>query len=83
MKLSANQKMQRRVARMIGLVRMFSGEYHPSNERSAEKMKDLFVRVMGPNGAIFEPVVDAASLPMWRRLAKKHGYEIVTSIKAI
>jgi hypothetical protein len=77
------ERMQRRVARMIGLVRMLSGEYKPSNERSEEKMRDLFVQVCGPSGARFEPIVDHASLPMWRRLAKLHGYEIVTSNKAV
>lgn len=71
------------VSKLIGLVRMFSGEYVPSNDVSAAKLKDLFGPLEKLDIARAPMSFSREALPALKRLAQRNGYKIVTSIKAL
>lgn len=67
-------------SKTIGLVRFFDGTYAPSNERSKEKLDQLFrcgPFLSGPSK------IKTEQLSGLRSLAKQHGYKILTTIKAL
>lgn len=68
-------------SKTIGMVRYFDGTFRPSNDRSEAKLKALFLEVTGVE--MRDTKIMPSTFGLYRAWAKKLGYRIMTSTKAL